>query len=112
MRGRGVESRLEFFQKCIRFSIATLIIRIITNLILTLNIIFLTIKTTGQVTYRLRERLDASPRPTSLGAPPSKAPTRLPAMGAPVGSIGKLAQSSNDKIIIIIISSVLLNSLG
>ena len=66
-----------------------IIIKIITNLIL--PIIFLIIKTTSQVTYRLRERLDASPRPTSLGAPPSKAPTRLPAMGAPVGSIGKLA---------------------
>ena len=68
-----------------------IIIKIITNLIPNLTTIFLIIKTTPQVTYRLRERLDASPRPTSLGAPPSKAPTRLPAMGAPVGSIGKLA---------------------
>ena len=67
-----------------------IIIKIITNLI-ALTIIFPIIKTTPQVTYRLRERLDASPRPTSLGAPPSKAPTRLPTMGAPVGSIGKLA---------------------
>lgn len=48
----------------------------------------------GLVTYRLRERLDASPRPTSLGAPPSKAPTRLPAMGAPVGSIGAMEPGS------------------
>jgi len=48
----------------------------------------------GLVTYRLRERLDASPRPTSLGAPPSKGPTRLPAMGAPVGSIGAMEPGS------------------
>ena len=67
------------------------IIFFINIIIKIITIIFLIIKTTSQVTYRLRERLDASPRPTSLGAPPSKAPTRLPAMGAPVGSIGKLA---------------------
>ena len=39
------------------------------------------------MTYRLRDRLDASPRPTSLG-PPAKAPLRLPTMSTAIGSIG------------------------
>jgi len=44
----------------------------------------------GLVTYRLRERLDASPRPTSLG-PPAKAPLRLPTtMSTAIGTIGTM----------------------
>merc|ERR1719189_466119 len=43
----------------------------------------------GLVTYRFRERLDASPRPTSLG-PPAKAPLRLPTMSTAIGSIGTM----------------------
>ena len=35
----------------------------------------------------MRDRLDASPRPTSLG-PPAKAPLRLPTMSTAIGSIG------------------------